>query len=120
MDCLHVRGIRAYGYIGVFPEEQVLGQWFEVDVTLWLDLAPAGQSDRLDQTYDYSTMIPRVQHLIQTSRVKLVETLAETIAADILEQASLHQVRVVLTKRPSIPNFDGSIAVDITRPRGSE
>ncbi|HEY9734659.1 MAG TPA: dihydroneopterin aldolase, partial [Trichocoleus sp.] len=49
-DHIHVTGIRAYGYIGALPEENVLGQWFEVDLTLWLDLAPAGESDDLTQT----------------------------------------------------------------------
>ncbi len=36
MDCIHVTGIRAYGYTGYLPEEQSLGQWFEVDLKLWL------------------------------------------------------------------------------------
>lgn len=31
MDSIHVTGIRCYGYTGLLPEEQVLGQWFEVD-----------------------------------------------------------------------------------------
>ncbi len=38
-DALHLRGLRAYGYTGLLPEEQRLGQWFEVELTLWLDLA---------------------------------------------------------------------------------
>ena len=33
-DCIHISGIRAYGYTGLFPEEKALGQWFEVDLTL--------------------------------------------------------------------------------------
>ena len=39
MDCIYLTGIRAYGYTGYLKEEQVLGQWFEVDVKLWLDLS---------------------------------------------------------------------------------
>lgn len=45
-DCIHLQGIRAYGYTGVLPAEQTLGQWFEVNVSLWVDLALAGKSDR--------------------------------------------------------------------------
>ncbi|MGK7883005.1 MAG: dihydroneopterin aldolase, partial [Crocosphaera sp.] len=53
MDFIEVTGIRCYGYTGYLPEEQVLGQWFEVDLTLGVDLKDAGTSDNLDDTSDY-------------------------------------------------------------------
>ena len=53
MDSIQVSGIRAYGYVGYLPEERVLGQWFEVDLTLWVDLAIAGKSDDIADTLDY-------------------------------------------------------------------
>jgi 7,8-dihydroneopterin aldolase/epimerase/oxygenase len=115
MDCLHIRGIRGYGYVGYLPEEQVLGQWFEVDLTLWLDLSAAGRSDRLEDTHDYSQTVGQVQQLMQTSRFKLIESLAEAIASMILN-TGIEQVRVMLTKlTPPVPQFDGQIVVDITR-----
>ena len=39
LDLIRISGIRHYGYTGFFAEEQVLGQWFEVNLSLWLDLA---------------------------------------------------------------------------------
>lgn len=36
-----------YGYHGVFPEENKLGQRFKVDLTVELDLKQAGESDDL-------------------------------------------------------------------------
>ncbi|MEM9451988.1 MAG: dihydroneopterin aldolase [Cyanobacteria bacterium P01_E01_bin.6] len=119
MDALHINAIRAYGYTGALPEEQVLGQWFDVSLTLWLDLSVAGQSDRLSDTHDYSTTVPEIQTLIQTSRYQLIESLAEAIAQIVLKDDSLHQVRVQLVKlTPPIPNFSGNITVDITRSKG--
>lgn len=121
MDCIHINGIRAYGYTGFLPEEQVLGQWFEVDLTLWIDLAPAGVSDHLVDTYDYSQAVPMVQAFIQTAKYQLIEKLAEEIAAIVLnsEPAKLiDQVRVRLTKlQPPIPNFSGQVSLEITRTR---
>lgn len=35
-------------------QENVLGQKFVVDATLWADLAAAGRSDQLQDTIDYS------------------------------------------------------------------
>lgn len=116
MDCIHINGIRAYGYTGFFPEEQVLGQWFEVDLTVWLDLAPPGSSDRLTDTYDYSQPVGAIQTLIQSAKYKLIEKLAEEIAAIVLAADQIEQVQVRLTKlHPPIPNFDGHVTLEITR-----
>ncbi len=57
MDSIHISGIRSYGYTGYLPEEQVLGQWFEADITLWLDLRPVGSSDAIADTLDYRQTI---------------------------------------------------------------
>jgi dihydroneopterin aldolase len=120
MDCIHVNGIRAYGYIGQLPEEQVLGQWFDVNLTLWLDLSQAGASDRIEDTYNYCNSVTAVQDLIQTARFHLIEKLAEAIAQLVLASNQIEQVTVRLTKlTPPIPNFSGSVAIEITRSRSS-
>ncbi len=117
-DRLHINNIRAYGYTGLLPEEQRLGQWFEVNLTLWLDLAAAAASDAIADTCDYSQLVTAVQQLIQTQPFQLIETLAAAIAQLALAEAHLTQVRVQLTKlTPPIANFDGSVTVEITRSR---
>ncbi|MBW4693518.1 MAG: dihydroneopterin aldolase [Lyngbya sp. HA4199-MV5] len=124
MDRIQLNGIRCYGYTGALPEEQVLGQWFEVDLTLWLDLAVAGQSDRLSDTLDYRSIIASVQTLVKTSKFTLLERLATAIADAVLyPTASLmsvpvEQVQVRLCKPAApIPDFSGAIIIDITRSR---
>ena len=118
MDCIRLTGIRCYGYTGYLPEEQVLGQWFEVDLTLWIDLAPAGASDDIAQTLDYRRAIDLVKQLVTTSKFALVEKLASAIATALLELDLVQQVRVQLTKPAApIPDFGGKIAIDITRTR---
>lgn len=120
MDCIHLTGIRAYGYTGALPEEQVLGQWFEVDLTLWIDLSTSGESDRLEDTLDYRDAIAAVQHLIKSSRLTLVERLATLIADSVLKFDRVSQVRVQLIKPAApIPDFSGKIAIDITRSRSA-
>ncbi len=116
MDCIQINNIRAYGYIGVLPEEQILGQWFSVDVVLWLDLSRAGISDYLGDTQDYRQIVEAIQRLIETARFQLIEKLAETIAQLVLSSCTVKQVKIRLTKlTPPIPNFGGTIAVEITR-----
>ncbi|MEO1589757.1 MAG: dihydroneopterin aldolase [Cyanobacteria bacterium J06632_22] len=116
-DQLHINGIRAYGYTGALPEENVLGQWFQVDLTLWLDLSVAGASDVLADTHNYVDLVQGVQTLIQTETFQLIERMADAIATQSLSSdPRIQQIRVQLTKpNPPIPNFDGQVVVDITR-----
>ncbi|MGI0488457.1 dihydroneopterin aldolase [Pantanalinema rosaneae CENA516] len=122
MDCIHLTGIRSYGYTGALPEEQVLGQWFEVDLIVWLDLSVAGQSDQLQDTFDYRSAIAAVQQLISTARFALLERLASAIADAVLypepsiNAQLVQQVQVRLTKLAApIPDFGGKITVEILR-----
>jgi dihydroneopterin aldolase len=116
MDCIQVTGIRSYGYTGYLQEEQALGQWFEVDLTMWLDLAAAGQSDDIIDTLDYRRAIETVKQLVKTGKFALVEKLANAIADAILKLDRVQQVQVRLTKLAApIPDFGGKITIDITR-----
>lgn len=125
MDQIRITGIRGYGYIGALPEEQVLGQWFEVDLILWLDLSTAGTSDRLAETVDYGAVALQVQTLIKTARFALLERLATAIAEMLLlpsetntQTALIQQVQVAVTKLTApIPDFSGQVTVEITRKR---
>ena len=115
MDTLQINGIRAYGYTGFFPEEQTLGQWFEVDLLIWWDTSKAGESDRLEETYDYRKSVQAIQDLIRTARFKLIEKLVEAIAQLVLA-SGVEKVQVRLTKvSPPIPDFSGSVAIEIVR-----
>jgi dihydroneopterin aldolase len=116
MDSIQVSGIRAYGYVGYLPEEKVLGQWFEVDLTLWIDLSAAGISDDITDTLDYREAIAIVKEQITTAKFDLVEKLVSAIADKILSLEKVSQVQVKLSKPAApIPDFNGRITLDIIR-----
>ena len=116
MDCIQLTGIRGYGYVGALPEERSLGQWFEVDLRLSLDLSLSGQSDELSDTLDYCDIIELVQMLIKTSKFTLLERLATVIAEKILTFDRISQVQVRLIKPAApIPDFDGRIVIEIEK-----
>ncbi|MGM3306468.1 dihydroneopterin aldolase [Anabaena sp. WFMT] len=130
MDCIQLTGIRCYGYTGFLAEEQVLGQWFEVDVKLWLDITKAAQSDAIEDTIDYRRTISLIQNLVKTSKFALLEKLAGAIANSILEDSYcaktseesvvITQVQVILTKIAApIPDFNGKISIEITRTKSN-
>ncbi|MBE9112262.1 dihydroneopterin aldolase [Nodosilinea sp. LEGE 07298] len=119
MDAIHLTNIRAYGYTGALPEENVLGQWFQADISLYLDLAMATQGDRLADTHDYRTVINSTQQIIRKAKFALIERLAGAIAISALESDSrLQRVTVKVTKlTPPIPDYTGQVAVEISRDR---
>ncbi|MCY7366880.1 MAG: dihydroneopterin aldolase [Chamaesiphon sp.] len=118
MDFIQLTGIRCYGYTGYLKEERFLGQWFEVDLRIGLDLAPAGQSDRIDDTLDYRSVIAAVKAIISTAKFDLVEKLAETIITKVLEFDLVQQVELKLHKPAApIPDFGGKITIELTRTR---
>lgn len=53
-DKLILRGLKFHGFHGVKPEERKLGQKFLIDVDAWMDLRPAGKTDRLGDTISYT------------------------------------------------------------------
>ena len=116
MDVIQLTGIRCYGYTGYLREEQVLGQWFEVDLRIWLDLAPAGKSDRIEDTLDYRSIIISVKEIISTAKFALVEKLAEAIITSVLAENIVQQVELKLHKPGApIPDFGGKITIELIR-----
>ena len=120
MDVIQLTGIRCYGYTGYLAEERFLGQWFEVDLRIGLNLAIAGQSDRIEDTLDYRSTIAAVKEIIATTKFDLVEKLAETIITTVLGFDRVQQVELKLHKPAApIPDFGGRITIELTRSKYS-
>lgn len=119
MDKIYMNQLAFYGYHGVFDEEKKLGQRFIVDLVLQLDLAQAGKSDQLDDTINYGEVYQRVKEIVEGPSFKLVESVAERIATDLLNSFSLLQECTVKVVKPDppIPGHYQSVAVELTRSR---
>ena len=115
-DVLRLRNMRFYGRHGVLPEEEALGQRFEVDVEIHLDLRPAGQSDELQRSIDYAAVHGLVSYIVTEERFRLLEALAERIAARIRKEFGPPEIVVRVRKpHPPVPgDFDG-VEVEIHR-----
>lgn len=100
-DQIELHGIRATGYHGVFASERENGQEFIVDVTLHVDTRPAASTDDLERTINYGEVANRIAAVIAGEPVDLIETLAERIAAVVME---MQVARVDVTvHKPSAP-----------------
>lgn len=116
MDKIYLEGMDFYGYHGVLPAEQQIGQRFLVDLTLKTDLRPAGRSDDLNQTVNYAEVYNLVRAVVEQERYALIEALAERIADIVLEKFQVQQVKVRVHKpQAPIPGVIRNVAVEIMR-----
>jgi dihydroneopterin aldolase len=104
-----------YGFHGVNPEEREQGQRFAVDLTIWIDLTSAAESDNLEDTLSYATVYKQVRAVVEGEPSKLLEHLAGRIGRAVLEDTRVQRVRVLLTKlMPPIKGMTtGTSAVEL-------
>lgn len=117
-DRIELRGLRVRGHHGVFDHERREGQDFVIDITLWIDLAPAAATDCLDDTYDYGVLAQRAADIVTGPARNLIETVAAEIAEDVMADQRVHAVEVVVHKpQAPIPLTFGDVAVVARRSR---
>ncbi|MBI4337338.1 MAG: dihydroneopterin aldolase [Chloroflexi bacterium] len=120
-DRILLEGMGFYGYHGVAPQERALGQRFVVDLVAELDLRPAGASDRLEDTVNYSALYRAVKEEVEGPPKGLLEAVAAAIVERVLRefpQVQAIQVRVAKPSPPIKGAVVGSAAVEVYRRRG--
>lgn len=99
MDEIRIKGLEVYCNHGVFPEENKLGQKFLVNATLYADTRAAGQKDDLEQSIHYGIVSHAITQFLQEHTFKLIETVAEQLAQELLLTTPLlHAVDVEIEK----------------------
>lgn len=119
MDKIYLNEMQFYGYHGVFPEETKLGQRFIVDLVIELNLKEAGKTDDLSKTINYGDAYQTVKDIVEGHPLKLLESVAEKIAGNLLSDYSLISSCTVKVIKPDppIPGHYKSVAVEIVRGR---
>jgi len=93
-----------------------VGQDFVVDLTVWLDLAPAAASDRLTDTLDYGALAQRAAAIVGGEPCDLIEAVAGRIADDVLTDRRVRAVQVRVHKpQAPIPLQFADVAVVLRR-----
>ena len=119
-DRIELRGLRVRGHHGVFEHERRDGQEFLVDVTVWMDLAPAAASDDLADTLHYGELAERTAAIVAGEPSNLIETVAARVADMVLADARVRAVEVALHKpQAPIPLEFADVAVVVHRSRES-
>lgn len=115
-DLIRLCNMQFYGRHGVNPEEQVLGQRFEIDVELRVNTRLAALQDDLQQTINYAQVYRAVKQIVEEEHFNLIETLAEAIATHIGRRFAPDSVRVCVRKpHAPIKGVLDYVAVEIER-----
>ena len=116
MDQVFINDLTARGIIGVNEWERDKPQDILINITLFVDLSPAGRSDNLEDCIDYRTIARNAQNRAETAQFFTVEALAADLARTCLEDRRVMKVRIRVEK-PGAVRFTRSVGVEIERSR---
>ncbi|MBN1268304.1 MAG: dihydroneopterin aldolase [Kiritimatiellae bacterium] len=116
MDRIHIRDLRVRCVIGVTAGERRQKHELGINVILDADLAPGARTDRVEDTINYKLINRRILEVVQASECRLIETLAERVAAACLEFDAVVRVTVTVDK-PGALRGARSVGVEIVRTR---
>lgn len=114
MDTLYIKGLKVPTTIGVHSWEQQIKQTLVIDVKADIDLSQLNDSEDLTKTVDYWQAMQHIKQLLNNHSFKLIETVANKIAALLLAEFAITKVTVVVAK-PSVAIDVEQVAISITR-----
>jgi dihydroneopterin aldolase len=107
MDKIFLEDMRVETVIGIWEWERKIRQTVAIDLEMSADIRKAAASDEVEDTLNYKSVAKRVQAFVGESSFQLVETLAENIAAIVLDEFDVDWVRVRLNKPGAIRGAKG-------------
>jgi dihydroneopterin aldolase len=116
-DQIDLLGIEVFARHGVLESEQEKAQMFMVDVTAFVDLGAAGDSDDLTDTLDYGALAEEVREVVGSESHRLIEKVAARVAETVLDHEVVERVRVTIHK-PNAPVAVALEDVSVTIERG--
>lgn len=116
MDIIFLHDLRVDAVIGIWGWERKVRQVISIDLEMAADIRKAAATDRVEDTLNYKLVAKRLQEFVGDSGFQLVETLAERIAAIVLEEFGVPWVKVRVNKPGAIR---GSRDVGVVIERGT-
>ncbi len=96
IERIHVEGLHVQAHVGVSDDERGQAQTLVFNVTVVPDIPEL--CDDLAAAVDYTAIARITTEVVNRSRSKLIETLAETVATELLAQFKLRRATVEVRK----------------------
>jgi 7,8-dihydroneopterin aldolase/epimerase/oxygenase len=114
LDLIFIEALTVHTVIGIHDSELHQSQPLVIDIVAGLQRAAACDSDRINDTIDYSVVRERLLRLMLEHKVQLLEALAETIADILLREFGAAWVRVKVVKPKKFADLQ-AVGVQIER-----
>jgi dihydroneopterin aldolase len=113
-----IEGLAVFAHHGALPEEQALGQRFYLDIRMIpLDDA-ACETDELGDAVDYGAVARRAHEVATGGPYRLLERLADEVAATIIAEFRVDEVTVRVSKPSApVPLVIDAVGVTVTHRR---
>lgn len=118
---ISIKSLEVYAYHGVLEEEKLRGQFFYIDLDLYLDLAAACDSDNLYATVNYDEVCSVAAEVMRACSFDLIERAAAVVAATLLDEFQLINWLEITLRKPSAPTAEKieHAAVSLVMRRGN-
>ena len=113
-DLVLIEGLAVEAVIGVFDWEREIKQRLVIDLELNADIRRAASTDNLRQALDYKAISDAVVAFTENSDYQLIESLAEALAAMILNDFSVSRLALKISKPDAVPRAN-NVAVKMVR-----
>ena len=102
MDIVYLNELRVDTVIGIYEWERRTRQMIILDIEMGTDISKAANSDDINDTLDYKAVSKRLFEFIGNSEFELVEKLAESTAAILLEEFKIPWCRIKVNKQGAV------------------
>ncbi len=113
-DKILIEGLEVRTVIGIYDWEREIRQMVRLDMEIAWDVSKAAASDAIEDTLDYKAVAKRLIAFIEGSSFGLIEALAESCAAIVVEEFGVPWLRLKLSK-PGAVRGSENVAVLIER-----
>ncbi|MFP8875385.1 MAG: dihydroneopterin aldolase [Myxococcota bacterium] len=117
-DVILLEGIQVPAALGVTAAERSMRRPVLLDVEVVRDLREAGRTDDIHQTIHYKRIFEIVEDVAGNQEHRLVEALADRIAAAVLAKFDAEEITISVRKPTPIAVVLRHAGIRITRRRG--
>jgi len=101
-DTIFLTDLRIETIVGIWDWERKIRQTVSIDLELGADIRRAAETDDIADTLNYKKVAKRIQQFVSESEFQLVETMAEKIAAIVLDEFEVPWIQVRVNKPGAI------------------
>ncbi len=112
MAIIKISNLRLRAIIGTMDWERSSKQDVVLNISLWFDHSKAARSDDIGDTVDYKSLKIKLIDMVENSRFKLLESLADAALTICLANPMVEKA-VVRIDKPRALRFADSVSVEV-------